>query len=721
MRRKTRNADATPTPEKATRRSTRGRGRRSPSPEENAEDDSASRDIDEESEPEVMPTPKRRGRKPTRTPSSDVQAPVTPKRGRGRKKAVEPVIEEQPEQEEVPETSAKSKVEEEKEEVEKEIFQVDSESEQGPQEKADETEEPAAPVVEEESQPAAVEEEEDPQEIVDSEPDAYEEPDSEPEPEPEAAEPSPVPQAEEEESKAASEQPSEPSDEPMEIHADDDDSHQLEALVEPAEPPKKLPADSEAEEGEVVDDSSDKKSESEEERPVPPPSIMRRMRRNTDRVSNEQKTTTDASVDPPQTDTNKEAVAEPADKENAPRPRKRKWLSQKSTETKPAVISISTDSLKNIIKEDVKLADVKLDLSPEPPKEKRRASTELETVEKKRKVSLAKEADDVKKSPEKVEKEKLPVPKPMTPPKHKPSNILYITNLVRPFTVLQLKGLLARTGKIVENGFWIDKIKSKCFVKYETEDEATETRHALHGVRWPASNPKCLHVDFGRDTDMEKAIMSTLEETVTRTITNEHATREPEVLNTFGWSKSDTFRGEQEDKTKDRPVREWDLGKQRPEDKERDRRRERDRDKTDREKDKGRDRDRDRKDHKRTSEGDVKRSRSLSEDRRLKKKDNEPPLRLLDDLFRKTKATPCIYWLPLTPEMIQEKEDMRKQRLEENQRRLEQQKKNREDELKRRQRDRERRHSVSRDRRRRSSHSRSRSRSRENNSRRRYR
>lgn len=33
-------------------------------------------------------------------------------------------------------------------------------------------------------------------------------------------------------------------------------------------------------------------------------------------------------------------------------------------------------------------------------------------------------------------------------------------------------------------------------------------------------------------------------------------------------------------------------------------------------------------------------------------KKEEPPIRLLDDLFRKTKTTPCIYWLPLTPEQV---------------------------------------------------------------------
>lgn len=35
---------------------------------------------------------------------------------------------------------------------------------------------------------------------------------------------------------------------------------------------------------------------------------------------------------------------------------------------------------------------------------------------------------------------------------------------VRPFTLGQLKELLSRTGTLVEDGFWIDKIKSHCYV-----------------------------------------------------------------------------------------------------------------------------------------------------------------------------------------------------------------------------------------------------------------
>lgn len=42
--------------------------------------------------------------------------------------------------------------------------------------------------------------------------------------------------------------------------------------------------------------------------------------------------------------------------------------------------------------------------------------------------------------------------------------------------------------------------------------EAVETRHALHGVQWPNSNPKCLNVDFGSESQMERAVESTNED-----------------------------------------------------------------------------------------------------------------------------------------------------------------------------------------------------------------
>jgi hypothetical protein len=42
----------------------------------------------------------------------------------------------------------------------------------------------------------------------------------------------------------------------------------------------------------------------------------------------------------------------------------------------------------------------------------------------------------------------------------------------------------------------------------------------------------------------------------------------------------------------------------------------------------------------------------------------------LDELFRKTVAVPCIYWLPLTPQQISEKEELRRKRMLERERRM---------------------------------------------------
>lgn len=189
------------------------------------------------------------------------------------------------------------------------------------------------------------------------------------------------------------------------------------------------------------------------------------------------------------------------EKAAAPIQRKRKWTARK-TDEKP-VIAITTDSLKNIISDEVKpvpLSDVKLlSMSPEPQPEEKRQRTKPTADDKDAKKKLLKER--LRKQEEEEERRNEQLVKaidkpsngatsngtailkdrkvsiivedqalPPSPPKNQSSSILFITNLVRPFTVLQLKGLLARTGKIVENGFWIDKIKSKCYVRYETEE-----------------------------------------------------------------------------------------------------------------------------------------------------------------------------------------------------------------------------------------------------------
>ncbi|XP_074027076.1 apoptotic chromatin condensation inducer acinus isoform X1 [Leptinotarsa decemlineata] len=237
---------------------------------------------------------------------------------------------------------------------------------------------------------------------------------------------------------------------------------------------------------------------------------------------------------------------------------------------------------------------------------------------------------------------------PPSPAKNSRSDILYITNLVRPFTVKQLKELLERTGKIREDGFWTDRIKSKCYVQYESEEEAEATRNALHGIFWPIGNGKRLVIDYATAEDMEKARKPVPAEVapVLPEKLPEKENREP--------VKVDNRQNEHEREQKQRhtPVREWNKTKE-------DTRRKRSRSGS-----KSRDRERVRK--------HSHRSYTPEFINKMHKQVEEPvPQKRMDDLFLKTKATPSIYWKPLTPQEIATKQQQRLVRMEQHKRRIE--------------------------------------------------
>lgn len=247
----------------------------------------------------------------------------------------------------------------------------------------------------------------------------------------------------------------------------------------------------------------------------------------------------------------------------------------------------------------------------------------------------------------------MSVPEPEEPmaarrspsPAHNPvSKIIHVRNLVRPFTLGQLKELLKRTGTVVENGFWIDKIKSHCFAKYETEEEAILTRKALHGTKWPSSNPKILRVEYATDDEVNYYR--------SREDGPQDIIREIQQDVTVKAVKS-TEKNVREIKKKEetKKVREWDRGKVRRRSRSASRSRSR-------------------------SRSRERRRRAMSREKRERKEkkvvEEEAPAKLLDDLFRKTKTTPYIYWLPLTETQIAERERERRQRqLEREQRRRE--------------------------------------------------
>ncbi|XP_029422696.1 apoptotic chromatin condensation inducer in the nucleus isoform X2 [Nannospalax galili] len=289
-----------------------------------------------------------------------------------------------------------------------------------------------------------------------------------------------------------------------------------------------------------------------------------------------------------------------------------------------------------------------------------------------------------------------------SPPRGKISNIVHISNLVRPFTLGQLKELLGRTGTLVEEAFWIDKIKSHCFVTYSTVEEAVATRTALHGVKWPQSNPKFLCADYAErdELDYHRGLLvdrpsetKTEEQGVPRPL---HPPPPPPV------QPPSHPRAEQREQ--ERAVREqWAEREREMERRERTRsEREWDRDKV-REGPRSRSRSRDRR----------RKERAKSKEKKSEKKEKaqeEPPAKLLDDLFRKTKAAPCIYWLPLTDIQIVQKEAERAERAKEREKRRKEQE---EEEQKEREKEAERERNRQLEREKRREHSRERDRDRE--------
>ncbi|CAH0492862.1 unnamed protein product [Peronospora farinosa] len=80
-----------------------------------------------------------------------------------------------------------------------------------------------------------------------------------------------------------------------------------------------------------------------------------------------------------------------------------------------------------------------------------------------------------------------------------------IDNFVRPFTLNAVKELVQEFGSFVEEGFWMDAIKTHCFVTYLTSEIAEKARAALDGKVWPPENGRSLSVKLINCTAMEVA------------------------------------------------------------------------------------------------------------------------------------------------------------------------------------------------------------------------
>ncbi|KAK2722919.1 hypothetical protein QYM36_003196 [Artemia franciscana] len=223
---------------------------------------------------------------------------------------------------------------------------------------------------------------------------------------------------------------------------------------------------------------------------------------------------------------------------------------------------------------------------------------------------------------------------PVSPAKEPVSSVLSILNLTRPFTVGQLKKLLSRTGQIVEGGFWIDKVKSRCLVEYTSDEEAVATRDALHGVQWPSSNPKLLYVDYSNKDNLEKHLSGIEEMVANPPQPKPRKVAEKEEVKV---KEEKRERKEAEERKVSKPVRQWDLGKYLKEyDEEIKERHEKE------EVVAGF--------RRRRGEGDYEEEAPWTyESEKVTKKGSGE---MLDILFRKTKTKPSLYYLPLTDEQV---------------------------------------------------------------------
>ncbi|EEC82485.1 hypothetical protein OsI_26941 [Oryza sativa Indica Group] len=83
----------------------------------------------------------------------------------------------------------------------------------------------------------------------------------------------------------------------------------------------------------------------------------------------------------------------------------------------------------------------------------------------------------------------------MVPPPQKPATTsLRIDRFVRPFTLKAVQELLGKTGSVCS--FWMDPIKTHCYVTFSSVEEALATRNAVYNLQWPPNNGSSLVAEF---------------------------------------------------------------------------------------------------------------------------------------------------------------------------------------------------------------------------------
>ncbi|KAK7387505.1 hypothetical protein VNO78_28360 [Psophocarpus tetragonolobus] len=189
------------------------------------------------------------------------------------------------------------------------------------------------------------------------------------------------------------------------------------------------------------------------------------------------------------------------------------------------------------------------------------------------------------------------------PSQRSPTNSLRIDRFLRPFTLKAVQELLGKTGTV--SNFWMDQIKTHCYVTYSSVEEATETRNAVYNLQWPPNGGRLLVAEY---VDPEEVKLK-LEPPPTQAASVSTAPAVPPAPLSSQPEPSPRLHREQHPVPATLPPPPP-LSKPPP----------------------------------------VARERLPSPPPLPEKVD--PPIVTLDDLFRKTTATPRIYYLPLSEEQV---------------------------------------------------------------------
>lgn len=85
-------------------------------------------------------------------------------------------------------------------------------------------------------------------------------------------------------------------------------------------------------------------------------------------------------------------------------------------------------------------------------------------------------------------------------------NFVKIANLTRPFSLPGLKRKIEEVSESKIDTFWINSIKSICFVTLTEIENLDKIIAALHDQNWPDSNPKKLNVILATQAQKEDAV-----------------------------------------------------------------------------------------------------------------------------------------------------------------------------------------------------------------------